>query len=181
MQCRNTTSSWGWVSLLLHWITAVLIYGLFILGVWMVDLSYYDDWYRTAPDIHRSLGILLLIATIPRILWRRSHAAPKPLPNHKPWEHKAASIAHLLMVLFIVTVIVSGYFISTADGRSIQVFNWFEIPATLHGIQNQEDIAGEIHFILAVLLVALSAVHAAAAIKHHFIDKDSTFRRMLGK
>ena len=74
---------------------------------------------------------------------------------------------------------VSGYLISTADDRAIEVFGWFEIPATLTSIENQEDIAGEFHFYLALTLISLASAHALAAIKHHLIDKDNTLRRMM--
>ena len=74
---------------------------------------------------------------------------------------------------------ISGYLISTADGRAVDVFGWFEIPATLQGIEGQEDIAGEIHFILAMILLAVIALHILAALRHHFILKDRTMSRML--
>ena len=75
----------------------------------------------------------------------------------------------------------TGYLISTADGRDVEVFNLFSIPATIYGIEKQEDIAGEIHLVLAVILVSISFVHALAAIKHHFFDKDRTLKRMIGR
>ena len=181
MQWRNTTSSWGWFSIVLHWLSALVIVGLFVLGLWMVDLTYYDDWYRTAPDIHRSVGILLLIATVLRLVWIKTNVTPAVLQNHKTWERQAAHFAHNAMYALLFAIMISGYLISTADGRSINVFDWFEIPASLHGIKNQEDIAGEIHFILAVSLIALAAIHAAGALKHHFIDRDNTLKRIIGK
>jgi cytochrome b561 len=181
MQWKNTITSWGWVSILLHWLSALVIVGLFALGLWMVELTYYDDWYSTAPDIHRSVGVLLLIATVLRLLWRRMNVVPAVLPSHKKWEIKSAHIAHTVMYLLLFAIFISGYLISTADGRSIHVFDWFEIPASLHGIKNQEDIAGEIHFILAVSLISLAVIHAAGALKHHVIDRDNTLKRMLGK
>ena len=55
----------------------------------------------------------------------------------------------------------------------------FSVPATLHGLEQQEDIAGDIHFALAMLLLGIVALHALAAIRHHFILKDATLRRML--
>ena len=85
------------------------------------------------------------------------------------------------MYILMFAIFISGYLISTADGRSVQVFNWFEIPASLHGIKNQEDIAGEIHFVLAVSLMILAVIHAAGALKHHFIDRDNTLKRISGK
>ena len=74
---------------------------------------------------------------------------------------------------------ISGYLISTADGRPISFFGWFEVPALITGINNQEDIAGDVHFYMAWTLVILASLHGLAAIKHHLIDKDSTLTRMI--
>jgi cytochrome b561 len=81
----------------------------------------------------------------------------------------------------MLALMIAGYLISTADGRPIDVFNLFSVPATLHGLADQEDIAGEIHEILAWALVLLAGVHALAALKHHFINRDSTLLKMLGR
>lgn len=181
MHWNNTTTSWGWISIVLHWLSALVIVGLFALGLWMVDLTYYDDWYRTAPDIHRSVGILLMLATVMRLVWIQLNPRPAVLQTHKTWERRAAHITHIAMYGLLFAIMISGYLISTADGRSIHVFDWFEIPASLHGLKNQEDIAGEIHFILAVTLIILAVIHAAGALKHHFIDRDNTLKRIIGK
>jgi cytochrome b561 len=77
-------------------------------------------------------------------------------------------------------LMLSGYLISTADGRGIDVFGLFSLPATLSGVENQEDIAGKVHQSLAFILVALVVLHALAALKHHFLDRDATLKRMLG-
>ena len=74
----------------------------------------------------------------------------------------------------------SGYLISTADGRGVSVFGLFEVPASLTGIPDQEDVAGVLHEWLAWGLIILAGLHALAAIKHHFIDRDATLSRMLG-
>lgn len=179
MQWRNTTTSWGLISQLFHWLTLLVVSGLFTLGLWMVDLTYYDQWYRTAPDIHRSIGVLLAIATLLRLGWRRINATPANLQTHKHWERKAAQFARTVLYILLFSIFITGYLISTADGRSVHVFNWFEIPASLHGIKNQEDIAGDIHLVLAVSLISLVVIHATGALKHHFIDRDDTLKRML--
>ena len=91
-----------------------------------------------------------------------------------------AKAAHFLLYLLLLITIVSGYLISTADGRAIELFNTLiSIPAPPVEFQNQEDLAGAVHFIVATLLITLAAVHAIAALKHHFIDKDTTLKRML--
>lgn len=178
MNWRNTRQGYGSISILLHWLVAVAVVGLFGLGIWMVDLGYYDPWYQRAPDIHRSIGVLLFAVLLLRLAWRYGNPAPAPLG--KAWEQKSARLVHLLLYLLILALTVSGYLISTADGRAIDVFGLFSVPATLSGLEQQEDIAGEIHEILAWILIALSALHALAALKHHFIDHDATLKRMLG-
>jgi cytochrome b561 len=74
----------------------------------------------------------------------------------------------------------AGYLISTADGRAIEVFGLFNVPALVTGIPNMEDSAGQAHLVLAISLISLATLHALAALKHHFFDRDQTLRRMLG-
>ncbi len=178
---RNTPDSWGLLAIILHWLVALTVIGLFFLGLWMTGLDYYDPWYRQGPDIHRSLGILLFFALLLRIVWRLMETSPEPHPNHKGWEIRGARIAHLLLYLIPILVVISGYLTSSADGRAVSVFNWFEVPAVFTGLDKQEEIMGEIHELLAWGLMAVAAIHAAGAVKHHIIDKDSTLTRMLGK
>ena len=68
MPIRNDRTRYGWLSIGLHWLVAATVIGLFALGLWMVDLGYYDPWYRTGPDIHRSIGILLFAVMLVRLL-----------------------------------------------------------------------------------------------------------------
>lgn len=84
------------------------------------------------------------------------------------------------MYLLLVTIFVSGYLISTSDGRGIEVFNWFTVPGAGELFPGQSDIAGEIHFYAAWAVILIAGLHAIAALKHHFIDKDNTLRKMLG-
>ena len=176
-QWRNTNQSYGLVSILLHWITALAVVGLFGLGLWMVELTYYDKWYNQAPAIHRSVGILLFILVAIRLVWR--WITPTPSVLGKTWEQPLARSMHQLLYFVLFTTLLSGYLISTANGRSIEVFNWFVVPATISHLPEQEDIAGEFHKWLAWLLILLSTGHSLAAIKHHFIDRDNTLLRIL--
>ena len=178
MQLGNSEQAFGWISVLLHWVMAVAIIGLFGLGLYMMELGYYDPWYQTAPDIHRSVGILVAMTLAFRWIWRLINVHPRI--EGKPWEQSVARGVHRIFYILILAVVLSGYLISTADGRAIAVFDWFEVPATLHGLDNQEDIAGEFHEYLAYGLIGLVVLHTAAALKHHFIDRDATLRRMLG-
>ena len=73
----------------------------------------------------------------------------------------------------------AGYLITTADGQPVAVFDRFQLPATLYGLENQADLAGQWHDGLAIALVSLAGLHTLAALKHHFIDRDDTLVRML--
>lgn len=175
---KNSKNNYGIVSKCLHWLIALSVFGLFGLGLWMVDLDYYHSWYVKAPDLHRSIGVLLMIFMLLRLLWLLFASKPKPLVTHKRWEVVSAKITHLLLYLLIFAIGVTGYLISTADGRAIDVFNWFSLPSSGEWVDEQEDIAGEIHELLAFSLIFLALLHALAALKHHFFDKDSTLKRM---
>lgn len=164
-----------------HWLSAIIVYGMFALGLWMVTLSYYDGWYHKAPELHKSIGILLMMGLVIRVLWRVISPPPGPLPSYSPMTRLAARAGHLALYLLLFAIGISGYLISTADGKPISVFGWFDVPATLADAGAQADFAGALHFWLAWSVVVLSVMHGFMALKHHFIDKDDTLKRMLGK
>ncbi|SDM64894.1 Cytochrome b561 [Franzmannia pantelleriensis] len=174
---RNTTRRWGLVAILLHWLSAAVIIGLFALGWWMTGLSYFDSWYNLGPWWHRSLGVLLLLATLLRVGWRI--VQPTPQAQGHRFERMAAHVGHILLYVLLLVVLISGYMISTANGRGISVFGWFEAPAILYGLPNQASVAGNVHWYSALALMILAAGHALAAFKHHFIDRHDTLVRML--
>ncbi len=174
----TSVKNYNFLARFIHWLSAVAIIGLFAVGLWMVDLSYYSEWYRTAPNYHRSVGILLAIVTLVRIVWKSITASPSP--EGKLYEIVAAKLAHGAMYILLITIFISGYLISTSDGRGIEVFNWFTVPGAGELFPNQSDLAGEIHFYAAWAVILIAGLHALAALKHHFIDKDNTLRKMLG-
>ncbi|WP_029933364.1 cytochrome b [Thiomicrospira pelophila] len=175
----NQANQYGVVQIALHWLIAVTIFGLFGLGLWMVDLTYYSAWYRTAPDLHRSIGVLVVSLMVFRLLWRLANPKVELIPTHKNWERKLAHVTHALMYGLMLLLAISGYMITTAKGQPLHVFDWFSIPAISTGIEYQEDIAGDLHEIFAWSLIGLALLHIAGALKHHFVDRDNTLKRML--
>ena len=181
MQFRNSPARYGVISVTLHWLTAIVVYGMFALGLWMVTLSYYDGWYHQAPELHKSIGIVLMLGLVVRLVWRHLSPPPAPLARYSRLTRVAATLAHLALYLLLFGILISGYLISTADGKPISVFGLFDVPATLADAGSQADLAGALHLWLAWSVVVLSVLHGLAALKHHFIDKDATLKRMLGK
>ncbi|MCE9683097.1 cytochrome b [Halomonas alkalisoli] len=174
---RDTRSGWGLISIFLHWLSALVVVGLFVLGWWMTGLGYFDAWYNLAPWWHRSIGMLLLFATLLRLIWR--FMQPTPPSQGSRLERIAAHLGHTALYVLMLLVMVSGYLISTARGRGISVFDWFELPALISHLPNQASIAGEVHWYSALALMLLAAGHALAALKHHYLDRHDTLTRML--
>jgi cytochrome b561 len=170
-------AKWPLTIIILHWVSAIVVIGMFASGLWMVDLTYYSDWYKTAPHWHKSVGLLLLFVTVFRLLTRFMSVRP-PTYGSKT-EKMLSKVGHGLIYLLLLTLFASGYLISTADGRGIEIFNWFSVPSLGEFFDNQEDLAGEVHFYLAWSLIGLAVLHAGAALKHHFFNKDDTMKQML--
>ncbi|MFK0086159.1 cytochrome b [Pseudomonas sp. NPDC090755] len=181
MQLRNSTSRYGLVSIVMHWGVALAVFGLFGLGLWMMELDYYSPWRKEAPELHKSIGLVLLAVMLVRVFWRFISPPPPALPNHGKLTRMASKAGHGALYLGLFAVMIAGYLISTADGVGIPVFGLFEVPALVSNLPDQADVAGEIHFYLAWGLVIFAGLHALAALKHHFIDRDATLKRMLGR
>ena len=181
MQLRNSSQRYGIISMCLHWIVALTVYAMFGLGLWMVTLSYYDGWYHQAPELHKSIGILLMMTLVIRVIWRHISPPPAAPKTHNKLTRVSAVAARVTLYILLFAILISGYLISTADGKPINVFGLFEVPATLSDAGVQADTAGVVHLWLAWSVVILSVLHGLAALKHHFIDKDDTLKRMLGR
>jgi cytochrome b561 len=178
IQLSDSSYKFGLVSASLHWLIATTFIGLFGVGWYMVTLGYYDSWYTILPHWHKSIGMLLFLAVVFRGLWRFFVRKPANLESHRAWEVSVSGVVHWLLGIGVVIALVSGYLIPTAEGSGIEIFDWFTVPALL-GFSEQEDISGIAHRYVAYFVLALSALHASAALKHHFIDRDVTLRRIL--
>lgn len=177
MSLKNTIDGYGSLARLLHWLMALGILAMFGLGLWMVTLDYYSPYYKSAPELHKSIGIVLLGVLLVRWLWRIANIDPSH-DDLTPFERAAARLTHLGFYALILAVILSGYLISTADGRAIDVFGLFEIPSIVRA-KGLEDTAGAVHEWLAYATIALALVHSLAAVKHHVLNRDRVLTRMI--
>jgi cytochrome b561 len=176
MNIRDTPDGYGIISRLFHWLMAFAIFAMFGLGLWMVRLDYYSPYYNAAPEFHRSSGMLLLFALLVRWIWRAAN--PKPVSDDlTPLEQKASYAVHWGFYILLLVIMVSGYLISTLDGRPIDVFGWFSVPSIVQ-MRGLEDRAGDVHRIVAYAVIVLAVIHTVAALKHHFVDKSPILKRM---
>ena len=180
LHLQDSKDRFGWFTILFHWVTTLAIFGLFALGLYMVELNYYDALYKTLPHIHKSVAVLIAILLIVGLIWKPFQTRPDAIVTHSRFVRIGSSIAHWSLYTLIGATSIAGYLISTAEGASISVFDWFSVPASVTSIPEQEDLTGKVHKYLAYALVGIGSLHGIMALKHHFIDRDSTLRRMIG-
>jgi cytochrome b561 len=179
MTLKNTDERWGPVSQLLHWLIVALILVMAVVGLVMDDLprtpKYF--WVYTA---HKSTGITILALVLLRLGWRWYAGSPTPVAGTPTWQHRIAVLTHVLLYALILAMPLSGWLYDSASGlRPFKWFGLFEMPKLVAPDRDLSDLARSAHEWLFWSLVALMAVHAAAAFHHHLFRGDVTLVRML--
>ncbi len=179
MTLKNTASQWGSVSKTLHWLIALLIITLGIVGLSMGELpktpKYF--WVYTA---HKSIGISVLVLVIARLGWRLYAGAPQPVPGTPSWQERLASATHWLMYALILAIPLSGWLYDSASGlRPFRLFGLVEMPKLSQPSEQASQISHAIHEWGFWLLIAIVLAHAGAAFYHHIHQRDVTLVRML--
>jgi cytochrome b561 len=180
MLFKNTGSSYGVVTKTFHWLSALIVIGLLCVGLYMTHAKK-DAGLFVYFTLHKSFGIIVLALTVLRIIWHIYTRKPGLVDGMKPWERMAAKGAHLFLYFAMVTMPLSGWIFSSAAGRPVKLFGLesLTLPDLVGKNHGLKELLENYHKTMAWLLIGVVAVHAAAAVKHHVIDKDSTLRRML--
>ncbi|MGU3539811.1 cytochrome b [Methylobacterium sp. A54F] len=166
---------------LLHWTVALGILGMLAYGFRLQELP--EGAVRgMAIRLHKSVGVVLLVLIVVRALWRWREGMPASSARHAPWERLAARTVHAALIAATLLMPLSGIARSLAYPRALSVFGVLLIPQPF-ATRPEMLYAGAaaLHDGLALMLVGLVALHVAAALKHHFVDRDDTLRRMLGR
>ncbi len=174
---KDSSAGYGLIAILIHWLSALLILFLFGLGIYMTGLGYYDDWYHKGPALHISLGLILLLLVLVRLVWRLLNPTPLAL-GEKPLQLLAARLVKWALYLAIFVVIITGYLITTAEGKPASLFDWVHFPSLTKLSASQVDLVGELHEYFAWGIIGLVVLHAGGALFHHFVMRDRTLVRM---
>jgi cytochrome b561 len=173
MQWINTSGRYGAVSQTIHWITAALVVALIVSGkAGDIDAEEGSRLYFW----HSSLGLLILLLVVARILWRFVTPPPKQPAATSRLAGRVATSLHLLFYVFLLALPISGWLASSAEGGTVSFFGLATLPQWSAG---GEDFFEEAHEVLGNILLLLVILHALAALKHHLIDKDDVLLRML--
>ena len=168
----------------LHWFIAIGFIGIFVLGKYM-DIAHDYSMY----PIHKSLGVLIVLVVVPRLLWRYRNGLPKPLYDHSLQE-KAATAVHLTLLAATILMPISGMMMSGFSGHGIPIFGFDLVAANPDPANPGEvialnetlaEIGHVVHGALQWVIIVSLVLHIGGALKHHFKDKDGTLSRMLGK
>ena len=178
---RNTLESWGWPARAFHWIVAAMVLGLFAHGLWMEVLP--EEQERFQLWLHVAVGITLLLIAAAGFVWWLLNVVPAEPAGSPAWRRNGARLMHWGLYALIFAVTLTGWAL-TGTLRApvgIDLFGVINVPQLLAPGSAYHELLEEAHELLANVLIALVAVHVAAALYHHFIVRDGVLLRMLGR
>jgi cytochrome b561 len=179
MPVRSTAADWGAVTRLFHWGMLLLFIGIISVGFYMTDLKLGPQKLKIYA-LHKSIGLTLLGLAVARLLWRLSERRPAS-PPMPAWQERAAAATHVLLYVLMFVIPLSGWLFNSAAGFPLQWFHLVNLPALAAADPGLKALAKQIHLTGVITLIAVVALHAAAALKHHFVDHDRTLLAMLSR
>lgn len=162
----------------LHWTIAVLIFGLLGLGFYMHNLPI-SPMKLKLYSWHKWAGVTTFLLALIRLLWRAGHGAPS-LPESMPVAQRlSAHVGHIVLYVLMFAIPLSGWVMSSAKGFQTVWFGVLPLPDVIGRDKALGDLLLNLHLALNIALIIVLLGHVAAALKHHFIDRDDILTRML--
>lgn len=185
---RNNLVRYGAVAMTFHWVIAAVLVSNIAFGFYVHNMAEDDPDHFAYVQIHKSIGLTILFLAVLRLLWRLFDPPPM-LPEGMPkWERLAARASHWSLYGLMFAIPLTGWAVVSASPFGIPtfwfgVFEWPHIPF-LSELPRAEKapLRGDFfaaHITLAYVTLFVLAVHVLAALKHHFLDRDSVLKRML--
>lgn len=180
MSAPNTYST---VTKTFHWLTALLIFAAMPLGLIANGAPYETGdqlaFKATLFSWHKTLGVTVFFVALLRILWALTQTKPGPLHPERRTETMLAEVVHWLLYVSLVIVPLTGWIEHAATTGFAPI--WWPFGQTLPFVPQSDVVAGifaGLHWIFTKVLAVAILLHIAGALKHHFVDKDDTLRRM---
>lgn len=161
-----------------HWLTVLLIAGSFWLGYTMTDLAASPTKLKFF-SWHKWIGVTVFGLALLRLAWRQWAGAPSLPAQMQRWEQHLARAAHVLLYLLLLALPLSGWLMSSAKGYQTVYLGLLPIPDLIGKDAALGEFLEELHELLGTVLLVVIGLHAAAALKHHFIDRDDVLARMI--
>ena len=164
------------VSIGLHWLLGLMILGSLGVGLYMTGLPFSPTRLKLY-NWHKWAGMTILFLSALRLLWRLSHRPPADLPM-PAWQRRAARGTHWALYALFFAVPLAGWAYSSAAGFPVVVYGVLPLPDWVAPNRELSEALKPLHHWLAYALAAVIGLHVAAALKHHFIDRDGLLERM---
>lgn len=162
----------------LHWLVTALILCAFPLGIYMSDLKL-SPLKLQLFSYHKWLGVTVFLLVVIRLLWRATHTPPALPASIAAWQRRAAHALHHLLYILMFAIPLTGWLMSSAKGVPTVYLGLVQLPDLLGKDKALGHTLENVHATLNYLMLALLVMHVAAALKHHFIERDDTLARML--
>lgn len=173
---NDSATGYGWVSITLHWVTAVLILYLLFLGS---SISTLEGVARTeAVKQHTSLAIASYLVILARIVWRWLQGHPGPLPEQRGWAFSLGRLTHYAMLVALALMLISGPVMQFAYGRDIEVYTWFVIPSPIEASPGLAGLLHRVHATSALFIFIAVLLHIGGVYKHTAFNQDGTLTKI---
>ena len=162
-----------------HWGIVALVLVTMPIGIAMNDLVAEGPLQDALYVIHESIGVTIFCLMLLRLAWRLAHGAPAPAAELSRLEVLASQSVHALLYLVLLVMPITGYLLVVAGDYPLTYFGLFDVPRFLGKHEPLSKFAESAHIALQWVIYALVAMHAGAALHHHFIRRNGVLRRML--
>jgi len=178
MSLKNTENHYGSLSIKMHWFMFILIAATFA----FIECRVFFEKGTETRDLfkmwHFMLGLLVLAMVLIRICLRLTQVTPKITPALSDRQDISAKLVHLTLYAFMVIMPIAGWVMLSAFDKPIPFFG-IELPALIGVNKELGESIHDVHELIGKIGYFIIALHALAAIIHHYIQKDDTLTRML--
>ncbi len=166
------------IAIALHWVVALLIVAAFTIGLYAVALEV-SPLKLKLYSWHKWVGVTIALLAVARLAWRWRHPAPALPAGMARWEQFVASGTHVILYMLLFALPLTGWLMSSASGFPVVYFGVLPLPDLVAKNKELADLLKTVHYGLNKTLLVLVVLHAAAALKHHVLDRDDVLTRML--
>jgi cytochrome b561 len=178
MTYGTRTDHYPATSKLLHWLVAICVLTTAPVAIAMTRVGK-GPTQDMLYNFHKSLGVLILVLMLLRLINRLAVGAPIADPGIVPWQKTVSSVVHTSLYVLLLAMPVVGYIANSAYGASTPFFGLFNLPMI---VEKNDELATQlfaIHRWVGRLVILIVLVHVGAALYHYFVLRDDVLKRML--
>jgi cytochrome b561 len=176
VRTSDTSNGYGWISIVLHWLTAAIVITMFVVGT-MSQTADREEYVRMV-HLHTTIGMSAYVLLWGRIIWRFAVGHPGPLPKQGVVFFTIGKYFHFVMLIATGIMLVSGPLMVWTAGEPIRVFA-LAIPSPIGRLEGAQQILRGVHGYTASFILAAMALHVLAVFKHTVLNRDGTFDKIM--